>query len=119
QEPLTPDWTLAHAVTLINRAWFRVGSEASARTVRTYGVSTMLKRHVGVRGTRLRFTFRAKHRTLVRTTLVDAELAEGVKELLALPGGSRLFRFEGDGGYRNLTAPILNAYLGEHLGGGY
>ena len=31
REPLTPEWTLAHAVTLINRAWFRVGSEQYAR----------------------------------------------------------------------------------------
>ena len=46
REPLTPEWTLAHAVTLINRAWFRVGSEQYARTSRTYGVTTLLKRHV-------------------------------------------------------------------------
>jgi DNA topoisomerase I len=119
QDPLTPNWTLAHAVTLINRAWFRVGSESSARTARTYGVTTMLKRHVGVDGARLRFTFRGKHRTLVRTTLVDPDLASGVRELLALPGGSRLFRFEDGGTYRTLNASMLNGYLAEHLGGGY
>ena len=63
---------------------------------RTYGVSTLLKRHVDVRGSRLRFTFRAKHSTLVRATLVDPELADAIKELISLPGGSRLFRFEDD-----------------------
>ena len=67
-DPLSAEWTLAHAVTLINRSWFRVGSETYARGSRTYGVSTLLKRHVDVRGSRLRFTFRAKHRTLVRAT---------------------------------------------------
>ena len=30
-EPLSAEWTLAHAVTLINRSWFRVGSETYAR----------------------------------------------------------------------------------------
>jgi DNA topoisomerase-1 len=118
-EPLSVDWTLAHAVTLINRSWFRVGSETYARGARTYGVSTLRKRHVDVRGSRLRFTFRAKHRTLVRATLVDPELANAVKELLRLPGGSRLFRFEDESGLHNLTAPLLNDYLGEHLGGGF
>ncbi len=119
REPLTPEWTLAHAVTLINRAWFRVGSEQYARTSRTYGVTTLLKRHASVQGRTLRFTFRAKHRTLVRTTLVDPDLAVGVAELLALPGGSRLFRFHDDGAYRNLTGQLLNDYLAEHLGGGF
>ena len=61
-EPLSYDWTAAHAVTLINRAWFRVGSERYAKTSRTYGVTTLRKRHVKVRGQRLTFTFRAKHR---------------------------------------------------------
>lgn len=115
----TPDWTLAHAVTLINRSWFRVGSETYARGARTYGVSTLQKRHVEVRGSRLRFTFRGKHRTLVRATLADPELADAVKELLGLPGGSRLFRFQDESGFRNVTAPLLNAYLAQHLGGGF
>jgi DNA topoisomerase-1 len=118
-EPLGAEWTLAHAVTLINRAWFRVGSETYARGSRTYGVSTLRKRHVDVRGARLRFTFRAKHRALVRATLVDAELADAVRQLLGQPGGSRLFRFEDEAGLHNVTAPLLNEYLSENLGGGF
>ena len=33
---------------LINKAWFRVGSEQHARSSRTYGVTTFRKRHVAV-----------------------------------------------------------------------
>jgi DNA topoisomerase I len=118
-EPFAPEWTLAHAATLINRAWFRVGSERYAETSRTYGVTTLQKRHVSVRGRTLRFGFRAKHRVLVRTTLVDPGLADGMRELLRLPGGARLFRFRENGAYRSLTGPLLNEYLAEHLGGGF
>ena len=39
------------------------------------------------------FRFRAKHKLQVRTTLVDSELADAIKELLAQPGGARLFRY--------------------------
>ena len=119
RDPFTLEWTCAHAVTLINRAWFRVGSERYARSSRTYGVTTLRKGHVAVRGKRLSFRFRAKHRMLVRTTLVDADLAFGIKELVGLSGGSRLFRVAQDGAYANLTAETLNTYLGEHLGGGF
>ena len=119
RDPFEPEWTLAHAATLVNRAWFRVGSERYARTSQTYGVTTLRKRHVTVRGRTLRFAFRAKHRMLVRSTLVDPGLAAGVHELLALPGGSRLFRFRDDGAYRAVTGELLNEYLGEYLGGGF
>ncbi len=119
REPFTADWTCAHAVTLINRAWFRVGSEKSVRSFRTYGVTTLRKGHVSVRGSSLHFRFRGKHRVLVRTTLVDSDLAHGIKALLELPGGSRLFRFANDDGYTSLSAAALNGYLADHLGNGF
>jgi DNA topoisomerase-1 len=81
----------AIATQLISAGWFRVGSERYAKESRTFGITTLRKRHVHVRGNRIAFDFVAKHRTAVRTTLVDEELAEAVKDLLALPGGPRLF----------------------------
>src|SRR3954463_5553458 len=84
----------AIATRLINAGWFRVGSERYAKESRTYGITTLRKGHVRVRGNRIMFDFVAKHRTIVRTTLVDEDLADGVKELLSLRGGRRLFRYE-------------------------
>jgi DNA topoisomerase I len=117
--PYAQEWVCAVALSFVNRAWFRVGSERSARKMRTYGVTTLHKRHASVRGDRVTFRFRAKHRTLVRTTIVDPELADAVRELLSYPGGSRLFRFERNGGSALLTGSPLNAYLDEHLGAGF
>jgi DNA topoisomerase-1 len=117
--PYERDWACALAVTFVNRAWFRVGSERYARTSRTYGVTTLLKRHASVRGHNVTFRFRAKHRTLVRRTIVGAELAAAVRDLLAYPGGPRLFRFDREGSAANLTGPLLNAYIADHLGAGY
>ena len=50
---------------------------------------------------------------------MNARLAQGVEELLALPNGSRLFRFERDGELFNLTSAMLNDYIGDNLGDGY
>jgi DNA topoisomerase-1 len=118
-DPFEQEWTCALAVGLVNKAWFRVGSERHARSSRTYGVTTLRKRHVAVSGNEITFRFHAKNRRLVRRTIVNAKLARGVDELLALPGGSRLFRFERDGELANLTSPLLNAYLAENLGEGF
>jgi DNA topoisomerase-1 len=106
----------AIAMRLINAGWFRVGSERYAKESRTYGITTLRKSHVNVRGNKIAFDFRGKHRTVVRTTLVDEELAASVKELLDLPGGRRLFRYEWDGGRCSLTGARLNDYVRDYLG---
>jgi len=114
-DPLHPDRVCAVAVRLINLAWFRVGSDRYAKRSRTFGVTTLTKRHVSVRGERVTFRFRAKHRSMVRTTLVDVELADALEALLAVPG-SRVFRADRDGALCNLTGAQLNDYIGEHMG---
>ena len=115
-EPLTPDWVCALALRLINLGWFRVGTERYARTTRTFGITTLRKSHVAVRGSRITFRYRGKHRAWVRTAIVDEELAASMRKLLALPGGSRLFRYEVDGLFCNLTGAKLNDYIEEHMG---
>jgi DNA topoisomerase-1 len=115
-EPLSFEWTAGVAVRLINEGWFRVGGERYAKDHKTFGITTLRKGHVKVRGSKISFKFRAKHRVLCRTVLVDAELATAIKQLLAAPGGSRLFRYEHHGELVNLGARRLNEYIREHLG---
>ena len=116
QEPLTPEWTCAVAVRLINLGWFRVGEERYAKEHKTFGITTLRKSHVSVRGSRIAFRFRGKHRIWVRTAVVDSELAEAMKALLKAPGGRRLFRYRLDDDVFNLSARRLNDYIGEHMG---
>jgi DNA topoisomerase-1 len=52
----------------------------------------------------------------VHTALADAELAQAVRDLLALPGGPRLFRYRWNGDLCNLTSGKLNEYIKEYLG---
>jgi DNA topoisomerase-1 len=105
----------AIATRLINAGWFRVGSERYAKESRTYGITTLRKNHVHVRGKRIAFDFVAKHRSIVRTTLVDEELADNTKELLGLPG-RRLFRYVWEDSVCNLTGARLNDYVRDYLG---
>jgi DNA topoisomerase-1 len=107
----------AIALRLINLGWFRPGSERYAKDSRTYGVTTLRKGHVEVRGSRVKLNFRGKHKVWVRTVLVDEELADSLKELVALTGGARLFRYRGpDGELASLTERHLNEYVQEHMG---
>jgi DNA topoisomerase-1 len=115
-EALERERICAVAVRLINLAWFRVGSDRYAKTSRTFGVTTLAKSHVTVRGHRVAFRFRAKHRALVHTAVVDEELAAAVRDLLAVPGGRRLFRYRSGDGLCNLTGRKLNDYIRAEMG---
>jgi DNA topoisomerase-1 len=110
------EWTSAVAVRLINLGWFRVGSERYAKKYRTFGITTLNKNHVTVRGNRVAFRYRGKRRLLVHTAVVDEELATAIRALLELPGGRRLFRYVTDGETFNLNARKVNEYIDEHMG---
>ena len=100
---------------LINLGWFRVGDDRYTRANKTFGITTLRKSHVKVRGSRIAFRFRAKHRIWVRTAVVDSELAQAMRELLETRGG-RLFRYRLDDEIYNLTARRLNDYIAEFMG---
>ncbi|MBV8063998.1 MAG: DNA topoisomerase IB [Actinobacteria bacterium] len=107
----------AIALRLIDLGWFRVGNDRHTQTSGTYGITTLRKRHVHVRGDRVRLSFIGKGRSEVRTSLVDDELATAVRELLAVPGGARLFRYErDDAGVCDLTSRVVNEYVKTYLG---
>jgi DNA topoisomerase IB len=115
-DPLDQDRVSAIAVRLLNLTWFRVGSERYVRESNTYGVTTLTRRHVSVRGKRVSFRFPTKHGYKVRTALVDMEIATAVKDLLKVRGGRQLFRYEHEGGLCNLTGRKLNEYIQRSMG---
>jgi DNA topoisomerase-1 len=115
-EGMPEEKVAAIAVRLINLGWFRVGSDRYANTSRTFGITTLRKSHVSVRGSRISFRYRGKHSIMIRSAIVDAELAAAMKQLLAQPG-TRVFKFEvEDGSYSNLDQRRLNAYVRRYLG---
>ena len=73
--PYERDWACAIAVSLVNHAWFRVGSDRHARASRTYGITTLTKRHVSISGAEIEFCFRTKNAQLVKRTVENVRLA--------------------------------------------
>jgi DNA topoisomerase-1 len=115
-EGLPSDRVAAIATRLVNLGWFRVGGDQYAKRARTFGITTLRKSHVSVRGSRITFRYRGKHSILVHTAVVDPELAAAMRELIALPG-TGLFQFVTDGGERcNFDQRRLNNYIKAHLG---
>jgi DNA topoisomerase-1 len=115
-EGLPADRVAAIATRLVNLGWFRVGGDRYAKRSRTFGITTLRKSHVSVRGSRITFRYRGKHSILVHSAVVDPELAAAIRELIALPG-ARLFQFVNSRGERrDFDQRRLNDYIKTHLG---
>src|SRR5436305_6047549 len=114
QDELDRERVSAIALRLIELGWFRVGSERYVRDG-TFGVTTLLRRHVDVRGRRIRLSFPAKHGIRVRSELVEPELAAAMRRLLELRG-PRVFKYEFEDRVYNLTSKRLNDYVKIYLG---
>jgi DNA topoisomerase-1 len=110
---------LATVVRLMTRAFFRIGSERYAVENRTFGIATLRKSHLEIRGNSLFFRYRGKKSVDQRQVVADTPLVEILEELLELPG-ERLFQYRDDaGGVRPVTAAEVNAYLREITGERY
>lgn len=83
---------VALVVRLMNDLYFRLGSQKSVRTYRTYGATTLLKQHIRIDpGGVLQFNFIGKHHIRQRRILTDESIAELISDLKKLRG-VRLFQ---------------------------
>ena len=116
---LSRDHVAAGAVRLLDHGFFRVGSDRYARENRTFGLTTLGKRHVTVAKDTIRFAYVGKLRVKQWKMVWDAELARFVTALQGTPG-ARLFRYaDVDGRWHDLTAEDVNDYLQRVTGRSY
>lgn len=101
------DWSRDHvaaiAVRLLSEGFFRVGSDVYAKENRTFGLTTLQRRHVRTEGDTITFSFPGKRAKRQWRLIEDRALARAVEKLLRAPG-ARLFRYQVDGRWVNLTA---------------
>jgi DNA topoisomerase-1 len=105
----------AAVVRLISESFFRVGGERYAAENKTFGIATLRKRHVEVADGRAVFTYVGKKSIRQRQVVGNAELTRLIERQLASPG-PRLFRYQEEKRWRDLTARDVNAYLHDTLG---
>ncbi|MBY4899049.1 DNA topoisomerase IB [Cupriavidus sp. AU9028] len=110
---------LGAVLLLLDQTLVRVGSRRYARQNRTYGLTTLRRRHVQVRGSRLRFMFTGKSGVEHDVTLRDRQLARIVRDCADLPG-QHLFKYrDEDGEIREVGSVDVNAYIQEVTGGDF
>ncbi|HAL05930.1 MAG TPA: DNA topoisomerase [Brevundimonas sp.] len=107
---------LATAVRLLEITLIRVGNAQYARQNRSYGLTTLSKRHLDVDGAALTFAFRGKSGVEHSVSVRDRRLASVVRSLRDLPG-QQLFKYRDEEGVlRPITSDEVNAYIREAAG---
>lgn len=116
---LSRDKVLATAVRLLELTLIRVGNKTYARRNRSYGLTTLTKRHVDVDGAALTFRFKGKSGVEHDLTLRDRRLA-GVLRAMRDLRGQTLFKWtDADGALHPIESADVNAYIREAAGGDF
>jgi DNA topoisomerase IB len=109
---LSLEHVLAAATRLLDRGFFRIGSEDYAVTNETYGLATMRKSHVRLRDDRIVFDYPAKSGKRRVQSVIDPEVAEVIAALKRRRGGGpELLAWRRGRRWVDVRSPDINAYL--------
>ena len=111
---------LACAVRLLDRGFFRIGSEDYAEENDTYGIATMRRRHVTVAGDVVSFDYEAKGGQRRLQSIGDPEVAEIVQELKRRRGGGEeLLAYKEARRWVDVKSADINEYVKQASGGSF
>ncbi len=107
---------LAGVVRLLEITLIRVGNTEYARTNKSFGLTTLRKRHLSLSGAGAVFEFRGKSGVVHRTGFRDRRLARLLAGCESL-SGQRLFQYVDEAGERHAVESFdVNAYLRGAMG---
>lgn len=113
------DRTIAAVVRLLDTGTIRIGNETYARNNKSFGATTLRKRHVDVHGQTMRLHFRGKSGKMHDLRLTDRAMLRFVRRLQDLPG-QHLFQFlDAAGEPCPVGSGDVNAYLHETMGSAF
>lgn len=102
---------VALIVRLMELTSIRVGNESYKKLYGSFGLTTLMDRHVKFEGAQIRFEFKGKKGVFHKVTLQSKKLARLVKQCRDIPG-KELFQYYNDNGQRcPVGSGDVNTYL--------
>ena len=113
---LTWERAVASVVRLLDLGAVRVGNEGYAARNKSYGATTLRRRHAEVTGKTLKLRYKGKSGQMREVKLSDASLARMVRNMQDLPGQHVFKYLEDDGEVHSVGSSDVNEYLEETMG---
>jgi len=108
---LDHDKVLALVVRLMELTSIRIGNESYKKLYGSYGLTTMMNKHVKIDGSKINFEFKGKKGVYHKVALQSKKLSKLVKQCRDLPG-KELFQYYDDEGKRcTVDSGDVNGYL--------
>ncbi|WP_324827685.1 DNA topoisomerase IB [Qipengyuania zhejiangensis] len=113
---MTWDRAVASVVRLLDLGAVRVGNEGYAQRNKSFGATTLRRRHAEVTGKTLKLRYKGKSGQMREVTLSDGSLARMVRQMQDLPG-QNVFKYVDDAGdVQAVGSTDVNEYLEETMG---
>lgn len=114
---MTHDKVAAVVVRLLELTLIRVGTTRYAKTNKSYGLTTLRRRHAMIDGSRVRLRFKGKSGVAHDVTINDRRIATIIKRCMEIPG-QELFQYQDtDENIQSMDSGSVNAYLKTAAGG--
>ncbi|MES2274648.1 MAG: DNA topoisomerase IB [Bacteroidota bacterium] len=107
---------VALIVRLMELTSIRVGNESYKKLYGSYGLTTLMNKHVKLDGTKIYFEFKGKKGVFHKVTLQSRKLARLVKQCRDLPGKELFQYYNTDGDRSSIGSGDVNNYLKEITG---
>ena len=116
QPGLSRERVLACILRILSTCFMRPGSEVYASEHGSYGIATLRRKHVKVKGELVDFDFPGKAGVRQQRQLRDRQVARVIRATLKLPGYN-VFKYQnGEGQIVNVTRRHINEYIKEVMG---
>jgi DNA topoisomerase-1 len=116
QPGLTRERVLAAILRILSTCYMRPGSEVYANEHGSYGIATLRRKHVNVKGDLIEFDFPGKSGVRQQHQLRDRQVARVIRDTIKLPGFN-VFKYQnGDGNPTKITRRHINEYIKEVMG---
>lgn len=113
RQGLAREKVLATVVSLLEKTLIRVGNAEYASLNKSYGLTTMRRKHVAITGDTLRFEFTGKSGKHWKLKVEDKRIAAILKRCADIPGHELFKYLDDDGKPHTVDSGDVNAYIKE------
>lgn len=115
--PLSREQVMSAMLRILCVSFVRAGSKQYAEQNGSFGLATLRREHVSVKGATITLRFPGKAKKPQERRFVDRQIAPILRQLLALRGGRQIFRYRDDEGVvREIRRRDINDYIREVMG---